>query len=160
MIESIGVEERAEQVAAVVRGRCTSEEIGPFVGPAYEEVLTVLGVQGLHPVGPPICCYARGDDGMDEQGRADVFRLAAGFPTGAPVEATGRVEPMVLPGGTAVVAIHLGYYQELGEAYAAVAQHMVDHGLEPAGDTWETYLDGPEVEVHRTVLTTPCRPRS
>ncbi len=159
MIESIQIEERTEQVAAVVRGRCAPEEIGPFVGPAFEEVLAALGAQGLHPAGPPFCRYTMGDGGMDEQGQATVFVLAAGFPCSAAVEASGRVEPMVLPAGTAVVTLHVGAYEELGETYAAAAQHMAEHGLEPDGDPWESYLDGPEVEVHRTLVTSPCRPR-
>ena len=120
------------------------------MGPAFEEVVAALADQGLHPAGPPFCRYSMGSDGMDDQGRAAVFVLAAGFPCSAPAAAAGRAEPMQLPGGSAVVAVHVGAYPELGEAYAAVAQYMGEHDLEPAGDPWESYLDGPEVEVHRT----------
>lgn len=160
MIESIGVEEIREQAAAVVRGRCAPEDIGQFVGAAYGDVMTALGEQGLAPAGPPLCRYLMGAEGMDEQGQAAMFTLAAGFPTDGPVAASGRVEAMTLPAGSAVVALHVGAWTDLGQAYSAVAQWMADHDLEPAGDPWEAYLDGPEVEEHRTMLTSPCRPRS
>jgi effector-binding domain-containing protein len=53
--------------------------------------------------------------------------------------------------------VHVGQWPELGEAYAEVARWMAEHGVVSAGDPWETYLDGPEAPVHRTVLTFPCR---
>ncbi len=161
MIESIGVEELAPQDAAAMVGRCAAEEIGPFVGTAYAAVGEALARQGLHPVGPPFVRYGTsGDDGMDESGSAMVFHVTAGFPCSGPLAAEGDVVPVVLQSGTAVVAVHVGAWTDMGAAYAAVADHMVEHGLQRAGDPWETYLDGPEVEVHRTVLRAPCRPKA
>ncbi len=160
MIEDIRVEQIPAQESAVVRGRCAPEDIGQFVGAAYEEVMAALGEQGLGPAGPPLCRYLMGAEGMDEQGQAAMFTLAAGFPTSGSVAATGRVEAMTLPAGSAVVAVHVGAWTDLGQAYAAVAQWMAERDLEPSGDPWESYLDGPEVEVHRTMLTSPCRARA
>lgn len=158
MIESIGVEELEPQHAAAVVGRCAPEEIGPFVGEAYGEVMAALDRQGLFPVGPPFVRYAtEGVDGMDESGGATVFGVTAGFPCSAPAAADGRVQPVTLQGGSAVVAVHVGAWTDMGAVYSAVAEHMAAHGLQRAGDPWETYLDGPEAEVHRTVLRAPCR---
>jgi effector-binding domain-containing protein len=158
MIESISVEEVVAQDAAAMVGRCSAEEIGPFVGTAYGAVMTALQHQGLQPVGPPFVRYGtEGPDGMDESGGAMVFHVTAGFPCSAPASAEGDVVPVTLQAGTAVVAVHVGAWTDMGTAYAAVAEHLAAHGLERAGDPWETYLDGPEVEVHRTVLRQPCR---
>lgn len=159
MIESIGVQELAPQEAAAMSRRCAPEEIGAFVGEAYGAVMAALTAQGLAPVGPPFCRYAMGgDEGMDASGQAAVFGVTAGFPCSGPAAESGGVVPLTLPGGSAVVATHVGAWTELGEAYAAVAAWMSDHGLEAAGDPWETYLDGPEVPEHRTLLHAPCRP--
>jgi effector-binding domain-containing protein len=155
MIESIGVETLTARHAAVVRGRARAEEIGTLVGQAYGEVMHALGAQGLAPVGPPFVRYAMA--GMDAGGQAEEFELAAGFPCGSPAGAAGRVEATDLPAGEAVVAVHVGQWSEMGEVYAAVTAWMVEHALAAAGDPWETYLDGPEAPVHRTVLTWPCR---
>jgi effector-binding domain-containing protein len=159
VIESIGVQVLTEQPVAVVRGRARPEEIGDLVGSAYAEVLGTLAANGLTPVGPPVIRYHQGADGMDDAGQAAVFSLEAGFPCAPGFAGTAQVESALLPGGEAVVAVHVGRWPELGEAYAAVEAHLAEHGLARAGDPWETYLDGPDVEVHRTILTVPCRAR-
>jgi effector-binding domain-containing protein len=158
MIESISIQEQTARTAAVVRGRVPAEEIGRLVGEAYGEVGHALGVQGIAPDGPPFVRYALGgDDGMDASGAAADFSLAAGFPCTGAVTPSGRVEAMELPAGPAVVVVHVGQWHEMGEAYAAAQEWMAEHGVVNAGDPWETYLDGPEAPVHRTVLTFPCR---
>jgi effector-binding domain-containing protein len=159
MIENIRIEELPAEQAAVVHGRCLPEEIGDFVGAAFGEVLAVLGEQGLTPTGPPLCRYSTGEGGMDQDGAAVVFTLAAGFPSSGPVEPAGRVEPMTLPAGSAVTLMHVGAYTGLGEAYAAAARWMDEQGLEGDGDPWETYLDEPDVPAPRTRLSFPCRER-
>ncbi len=160
MIESIGVEELEPQHAAGMVGRCEAEQIGPFVGEAYGAVMAALSAQGLAPAGPPFVRYATGGaDGMDASGHAYVFGVTAGFPCSGPAAEDGSVVPVTLQGGSAVVAVHVGAWTDMGAAYGAVAEFMAEHGLEAAGDAWETYLDGPEVEVHRTVLRAPCRPK-
>jgi effector-binding domain-containing protein len=157
VIESIEVRTLTEQPAAVVRGSARPEQIGEFVGSAYAEVLGTLGAYGLGPVGPPVVRYHQGAGGMDESGQAEVFALEAGFPCPPGFAGTASVEVATLPEGTAVVAVHVGAWTELGEAYAAVEAYLADNGLARAGDPWETYTDGPDVEVHRTILTLPCR---
>jgi effector-binding domain-containing protein len=158
VIESIGVHRIDEQAAAVVRGRARPEEIGAFVADAYGAVIEALGAQGHGPAGPPIVRYTLGADGMSASGEADEFGLEAGFPCPPAFQTAGPVLAVGLPGGDAVVAVHVGQWPELGEAYAAVEAHLAEHGLVHAGDPWETYLDGPEAAEHRTVLTAPCRP--
>ena len=159
MIESIDVQSLDEQPVAVVRGSARAEEIGEVVGSAYAEVLGTLAAYGLGPVGAPVIRYHQGEGGMDGSGQAEVFALEAGFPCPAEFRGTASVEVAALPGGEAVVAVHVGAWAELGEAYAAVEAYLADHGLARAGDPWETYLDGPDVAVHRTILTLPCRTR-
>jgi effector-binding domain-containing protein len=155
VIESVRVETLSVQHAAVVRGRRAPEDIAEFVGPAYAAVGTALAAQGLAPTGPPFCIYSMGEGEMDLQGSADVYGMAVGFPCASPIERDGDVEPAVLPGGDAVVVVHVGHYQELGEAYSAGAGYITEHDLVPSSDPWETYFDGPDADPHRTVLTFP-----
>ena len=155
MIESIDVRHLSAQPAAVVRGTARPEEIGAFVGAAYGEVVAALAAQGLGPAGAPVIRYSLA--AMDGSGHSEEFALEAGFPCDARFTGTPAVEAALLPEGNAVVAVHVGQWQELGEAYAAVEAFLAERGLERAGDPWESYLDGPEADPHRTILTAPCR---
>lgn len=155
MIESIGVEHLQAQSVAVVRGTARAEDIGAFVGAAYGDVVAALAAQGLGPVGAPIIRYSL--ESMDTGGAAEVFALEAGFPCDPGFVGDSHVEIATLPEGDAVVAVHVGQWQELGEAYAAVEAFVVEQSLERAGDPWEAYLDGPDADPHRTILTAPCR---
>jgi effector-binding domain-containing protein len=141
------VEERIAQTVALVRGRMRPDEIGAFVGPAFGEVLAALGAQGLQPAGPPFCRYR-----MQE----DAFDVEAGFPASGPVVPTGRVEPDALPAGSVATTMHVGAYDKVGEVYEELIAWVETQGLVPAGEPWESYLDGPEVTQPRTVIYLPC----
>jgi effector-binding domain-containing protein len=127
------------------------EDIAPFLGTVFAEVLEVLGRQGLEPVGPPFGRY---------EVRGDGFEVEAGFPTHRPITAEGRVVPGELPGGTVATTVHTGGYDRVADAYAAVTSWLADHALAPSAPPWESYLDGPDVAVPRTDVCFPCRPAS
>ena len=136
-----------EQPAAVVRGRVAAGGIPEFLGGAFGEVLAVVGgAQGV--AGPPMARYEmEGDD----------FAIEAGFPVRQPIEPTGRVEQVALPGGMAATTMHVGPYEGLAAAYRAVEEWIAGSTWEQAGPPWESYLDDPEVAAPRTVVTWPCR---
>ena len=148
MTYDIRIEKRSEQPAAVIRGRVSLDEIREFLGTAFAEVGAELAAQRLAPVGPPFGQYRPQDGGFD---------IAAGFPTSGGLTPAGRVEPMVLPGGSLATTTHVGPYSEVSAAYEAVIEWLTSSGLVPAGDPWECYLDGPEVAEPRTVVYFPCR---
>lgn len=141
--------DRPEQPAAVVRGRVSHEGIGAFLGPAFGEVMAAAASQGLHVMGPPFGRY-RALDGGD-------WDLQAGFPVNAALTAAGRVEPAELPAGPLARTVHVGDYAGVGAAYEAVTSWLAAQGYAAAGEPWECYLDGPEVENPRTEVFFPCR---
>jgi AraC family transcriptional regulator len=55
----------------------------------------------------------------------------------------GDVRADTLPGGPAAVTMHVGPYDTLTEAYAALEQWIADQGLAPAGAPWECYRTDP-----------------
>jgi effector-binding domain-containing protein len=133
--------------AAVVRGHVTVPEIAGFLGTAFTDVLELLERQHREPAGPPFARYRPTGDGFD---------IEAGFPSSAPVDPIGSVMPAELPEGLAATAVHRGSYETVDETYDAVAEWMTAHGYRPAGDAWESYLDGPGVAEPRTLVTVPC----
>jgi effector-binding domain-containing protein len=142
--------ELPHQNTAVVCGHLTTEQIASFVGPAFGEVIDVLGQQGLQPTGAPFGRYRV--TGEDE------FDVEFGFPCSGVVEPSGRVEPSELPGGPTARTLHVGSYGDVGAAYSAVVTRLTDEGCEITGTPWECYLDGPEVPEPRTEVFFPCAP--
>jgi effector-binding domain-containing protein len=141
----------AAQPAAVVHAYVEPAQLPEFFGPAFGEVLAVVGAQARAPVGPPFGRYVPRGDGFD---------VTAGFPVDGAVAASGRVVPDVLPGGTVATTLHTGRYDEVGDAYAATTAWLLEHDLTVADVPWESYLDAPDVAEPRTRLCVPCGPRS
>lgn len=149
MAYAVELRDLVEQPTAVVCGRLTEAELPAFLGGAFGEVIGVITQQGRIPAGPPFARYKPVDGG---------FEVEAGFPCSGPISPSGRVEPSTLPGGGAATTRHVGPYEAVGDAYAAVQQWIAEQGLRVAGAPWEQYLDGPEVppEQTRTDVVFPC----
>ena len=146
----IELTELKDQTAAVVHGEVPVDAIGPFVGQALEKVMAALSQAGAFPVGPP---FARFD--MHE----DTFVVDAGFPCGGSALDGGDVRMTHLPAGLAAQTTHIGSYRAVAGAYGALEEWIREHGYQPAGMPWETYLDGPEVMNPRTIITWPIEGR-
>lgn len=151
MIEIVHLE---EQPAAVVRATLPVAELPGFFGRAFEAVLAVLAAQGVGPTGPPFGSYP----GMV----GDTVEVAAGFPTERPIDPSGDVVPLTLPGGRAVATTHVGPYEAMGATtYPELQSWMAAEGLEPASGPWEIYLSDPESEpdpaTWRTRVVWPVR---
>jgi len=139
-----------DQAAAVVHGEVAPDEIGPFIGQGLEKVSAALSQVGAFPVGPPFARY----DMLGER-----FAIDVGFPCGASGVDGGDVRMTQLPAGLAARTMHVGSYRAVAGAYAALEQWIRDNGYQPAGMPWESYLDGPDAEKPRTVITWPIEGR-
>ena len=139
--------DQTAQPAAVVRGHVSVDVLPAFLGGAFEEVLRVLGDQGLEPAGPPFGRYTPAAGGFDAE---------VGFPASGAVTGAGRVQATELPGGRTATALHVGGYETIGETYERLAAWTATRGCTPVGTPWETYLDGPEVVEPRTLVHLPC----
>ncbi|MBT1001331.1 GyrI-like domain-containing protein [Paenarthrobacter sp. DKR-5] len=144
--------ELPEQSAAAVHGHVEHNGIGPFLGQAFGEVMGAAEHQHLQVTGAPFGRYRQAGPGA--------WDVEAGFPVSAPPSPEGRVEPLVLPGGSVARTLHVGDYGGVGAAYEAAAAWITEHGFAPSGDPWECYLDGPEVANPRTEVFFPCRKAS
>lgn len=149
MSYDIEVIDRPEQPAAVVRSQVEHHGIAEFLGAAFGEVMQAVQRQGLQPVGPPFGRYRpTGAGGWD---------VTAGFPVTGPPTSDGRVGATTLPGGAVARTLHVGSYATVGAAYEAVGSWLGTHGYAPAGEPWESYVDGPEVATPHTEVCFPCR---
>jgi effector-binding domain-containing protein len=138
-----------EQRVACVHGRILTGEIATFLATAYSKVPPATAQQGLRVSGPPYARYR-----FEKDGTVDV---EAGFPVSGAMTRSGDVGPGTLPGGHVLTTLHVGGYNELGDAYDALETHLIANGYEPVGAAWECYLDGPEVPEPRTKVYQPAR---
>ncbi len=129
---------------AVMRTTLDVGEVGPWLTQVYSTVAAVLAAQGTAPAAPPFARYQ-----ILEHGRFDV---EAGFPVSTSIAPEGEVFPSSLPGGSVATTTHVGPYDELESAYSALESWVSEHGGEPAGDPWESYLNDPGDDLS-TALT-------
>lgn len=133
----ITVRDAQPQTVVSIRGHTPMNGIAAWIGQAYAEEFTLLGRLGVRPAGPPMAIY------HDPEMREDDVDMEAVVPVSDEVEASGRVRCWTLPGSTVATTLHVGAYEELGKAYAALAEWVQSHGHETAGPPCESYLVGP-----------------
>jgi effector-binding domain-containing protein len=141
-----------EQPSLVVRGTIGEGRFGSFLGDAFARVSEVAQSDGMYLSGPPFARLCPERDGT--------FTVEAGFPVSGMLLGQGDVKASHLPGGAVLRTTHRGGYAETRKAHEALYAYASGHGLSPAGDAWEVYLDGPEVAEPRTVVVLPVRPSS
>jgi effector-binding domain-containing protein len=129
--------ELEETLTAAVRVECPPAEVGAGIEAAHHDIGMALAEAERRPVGPPFARFSEiGDDQV-------VFEI--GIPIDGLFLASGRVEPLTLPGGRAAATIHIGPYRGLGSAYRALEAWLDSEGHEKAGLPWEVYLTDPEL---------------
>ena len=143
------ITERAAQHYAGIPATVPMDGIGAAVDAAFPELFGWLAAQGIPPAGPPFIRYLV----IDMPGE---LRLELGVPVAAPITASGRIQPGILPGGRYAVLRHTGPYDGLVASNAALQQWAAEHGIEfdasAAGEvsTWrgraEHYLTDPSQE--------------
>lgn len=148
----IRVEQLAQRDVAAVKLRGKAADLPVQLPAAFGAVVAYLQRQGISPRGPAVAIY-------DQRG-GDQLEVAAGFYVPSRIEGDGHVVPAVIPACSAAVTTHVGSYDELARAYAAMRSWMQREGREPADTTmWEEYSSGPETpsEQARTDVYWPLR---
>jgi effector-binding domain-containing protein len=130
----------AEQTTAVVRASLSVPEIGPWFGASVGKLATWLAARHVPIVGPPFARYHVPDP---DAGR---FEVEAGFPVAAPVDGDEEVVASTLPSGSVATTVHLGPYEDLPAAYAAVTAWIDEQGGTSTGDMWEVYESDPQAQ--------------
>ena len=139
----------AEQHYAGIPATVTMEGLSAAIDSAIPELFGWLAERGITPSGPPLIRYLV----IDMTGE---LKIELGVPTGAPVTASGRIQPGVLPEGRYAVLRHTGPYDGLTASNAALEEWAHEHEVEfdswftPDGTAWrgraEHYLTDPAQE--------------
>jgi effector-binding domain-containing protein len=137
-----------------IRDQIASDSLPAFLGGAFPELFTFAVRHGVATIGPPFVLYhAFGPDGID----AEVC-----VPGAAPGPTDDRIRSRTLPACEIVRTLHVGPYEGLGSAYAALTEWVTDHGYACAAPVRERYLTGVTDDVppsaYRTELDMPIEP--
>lgn len=125
------------ETVATVRRVVPVAEIKEFFDSAYGTVAEAVGAAGGRVSGPPFGWY----HGMP----TDTIDVAAGFPVSGDVHTPdGGIHLVERPGGRAVVGMHVGPYDTLGETYGELMRQVEAQSLTLRGDFWEEYLSPPQ----------------
>ena len=138
--------------AAVRRFEVDIARVGEQMGPAFGDVAGFLSRRGLSMTGGALAHYSVRADGME---------AAAGFEVAEAVEGGDGVESFTLPEVDAVSTVHVGPYDQLVAAYAAVHAYAAAVGRTlDESRMWEEYLTGPEAlpDQMRTRVVWPLVP--
>ncbi len=119
----------------VMRKRTSPDGIADTLAEVLPQVFTYATGKGVPLAGPPFCRY--------RDWNASGVTVEAGLPVGAPAEGAGDIVGDTIPAGTVASTIHIGPYDTLNEAYAAVEAWMKRHTLTAADDPHEVYLTDP-----------------
>jgi len=123
------------QPVVFARVRVARHEIPAGIAEALGKTFPYAMQAGLPIAGKPYARYLTTGPGL--------FAMEVGVPLAAPATGQGDVEAGALPGGPAVVAVHGGPYDQLGETYAAMERWMDANGVRPGGPAWESYVTDP-----------------
>ena len=134
----IEVIETAAQPTAVVRFQVAPERISEKLAEVLPAVYGFLTEAGITPAGPPFSRYHHiGEDSID---------MEAGMPTPEPVTGRGEIAAAELPGGAVATTWHVGPYDGLVAAHAALSDWAAAAARRAAGGAWESYVTDPGAE--------------
>lgn len=129
------VRKAAPQPVVSVRGPVSFPELSSKLGEFVSEAAAYLKKQGVEPAGPPFSRY----HGL----QGDKVDLEAGLPVATALPGEGKVKAGELPGGEVVATTHVGSYEGLPKAGAALDEWASKHDREAAGPNWEIYHVAP-----------------
>ncbi len=138
MTYSIAKTKLSPQPMLVVRRTVKRSEIAATIAEVLGKVFLAAQKAGVALAGPPLMrCLNAGPGLMTIEPGVRVSGAATH------VDLVGEVIWETLPGGEAATTIHMGKYEDLPEAYAAIEQWMKAEGLKIGGAPWEVYVTDP-----------------
>lgn len=133
---SVTRKELAPQPVLVVRRRVRRTDIAQTLAEQLGRIFQLVQSGGGAIAGQPFTRYLEWGPG--------VLTLEVGLPiTSQWQQTSGDIRADTLPGGPAATTTHMGAYETLHEAHAAVQVWMEEKNLRGAGAPWEVYVSDP-----------------
>jgi effector-binding domain-containing protein len=127
---SVEVRRRTAQPMVSIRKKIPVTELMQVQGESLQRLWRFLQQNGIAPAGPPFVRYHSFGDAETD--------VEIGVPVPDEVAGAGEITAGELPGGPAIVTVHLGAHDRLGDAYKRIEDRLSAQG-ERAGPAWEVY---------------------
>lgn len=135
MITTPEVITTSEQATASIHLTIPAREMGRYMDPAIQEIITLITEQGIQITGPMFSYHHRRP--------SDTFDFEIGFPISNALLEQGRVKNSSLPAAKVVRAVYQGPYEHLGEAWGALQRWVREQEMPEHGRFYERYLNNP-----------------
>lgn len=150
-MQDIVIRRTIDQPVLAIRHAIPATMFQSFLEGAFSDLYEFLEEAGVEPEGPPMARYhAFGPEVIDVE-------VCLPVPTGT--IGAGRIVPGLLPAATVATLVHVGPYDDEGEAYAALERWLEMNGHARTGPAAERYLVGPSDGVppaeYRTQIEMP-----
>jgi AraC family transcriptional regulator len=132
----IEVKQAEPQHVLCIRETTTQEALGSTLGRLFGAVREHLEELDVEPQGPPFARYPKFEE--------DDVEVEAGFPVPGPLAETDEITNDELQGGQLASTWHVGPYETLYKAHAALEAWIEEQNRAPAGAPWEIYWTDPE----------------
>ncbi|MFI7480788.1 GyrI-like domain-containing protein [Kocuria sp. M1R5S2] len=124
-----------DQSLAVVTGQVPVAELRSFFDRAFQDLSRGMADGGFEPSGPPLSLY-RGVP-------VEAADLEVGFPVLGSVRPSGPVAEGRIPASRAVMTVHRGNYDALGDSWGRLAEWARRQELVLDELLWEVYVTEP-----------------
>lgn len=145
MLENPEIITTNTQFTAVIARTVKMTELRDFYDHAFTTVARTLANQGVTAVQA---------FGRYNSMPADSVDVEVGFTTPAPINPEGDVVVGELPGGEQVHAIHVGSYDDLGDAWRELYDWAKEQGHQVGKVMWEVYLTEPGPDTDPATMRT------
>lgn len=138
--------------AVTIKSRVNVEQLSDVFASSFESLVEYLEEVGEDIAGPPFAIYYSVE--MEE------LDVEMGLPVARAIPGKGRITSREIAIEKAASTIHTGPYEEIESAYITLAEWMNENGHEPAGVSYEFYLNDPGTtapEELQTVIFIPVK---
>ncbi|MFO7634873.1 MAG: GyrI-like domain-containing protein [Caldilinea sp.] len=130
------IETRPAQSTVAVRTRTPVSAMAAVIGPIYGRIMAYVGEMGAATTGAPFVAYYNMD-------MADLD-IEVGFSVDRTLPGRGDLSSGALPAGDYATCMHIGPYDQVGPAYAALTAFVQQQGRTPTGVAYEFYFNSPQ----------------
>lgn len=148
------IEDRPAQAVLAIRTRTAVQNLPQLLGQAYGTIMQHLMQLGEQPAGAPFVAYYNEDmQNLD---------IAIGFPVARKLPGQDTIQAGEMPAGRMATCLHVGPYDKVEPAYAALTQWIGEQGYQATGVAYEVYLNDPQQtppEMLQTQILFPLKPK-
>jgi len=135
MVYNITRQDRQPQPVLVIRKRVKRSEVAAQLAQLFGRIFEHTQRNGIPLAGQPFTRIQEWGPGM--------LLIDAGLQVATPAKGDGDIKSDTLPGGPAASTVHMGPYEGLADAHAAIQVWIADNGLTPGSAPWEIYVSDP-----------------